>query len=272
ESRVTSLCCGRLPLPVVPVAAAHGGGGVIADGEPCLREIAHLQIAGCRGAAHLGRDLARIDGVAEYLRPDAREGDRERGYVELALGVCPGGVPGPAGPVDVPEGPRTGVMQSAAEVDEPIRAADQRGEHVRRQGVHRESLRVAVGGCGAGRLEEDAGVVDDSVHPADLVHLAGEFPGLGCAAEVADDDSRGVRGEVAERRRPLVAAGAEDNVMAFTDEGTGGGAAESVGGAGDEDTGHGDDSPAGGVLALVGWAALQARSPSQSTAEISCRE
>jgi hypothetical protein len=31
----------------------------------------------------------------------------------------------------------------------------------------------------------------------------------------------------------------EDNVMAFSDEGTGGGAAESVGGAGDEDTGHG---------------------------------
>src|SRR6185437_8874536 len=86
ESRVTSLCCGRLPLPVVPVAAAHGGGRVIADGEPCLREIAQLQIAGCRGAAHLGRDPARIDSVAEYLRPDAREGERERGYVELALG------------------------------------------------------------------------------------------------------------------------------------------------------------------------------------------
>ena len=51
--------------------------------------------------------------------------------------------------------------------------------------------------------------------------------------------SRGVRGEVAERRRPLASAGVEDNVMAFTDEGTGGGAAESVGGAGDEDTGHG---------------------------------
>src|SRR6185437_12891840 len=133
----------------------------------------------------------------------------------------------------------TGVMQSAAEVDEPIRAADQRGEHVRRQGVHRESLRVAVGGCGAGRLEEDAGIVDDSVHPADLVHLAGEFPGLGCAAEVADDHSRRVRGEVAERRRPPASAGVEDNVMAVTDEGTGGGMADSVGGAGDEDTGHG---------------------------------
>src|SRR6266702_1137735 len=220
ESRVTGLCCGRLSLPVVPVAAAHGCGGVTADGEPCLGEIAHLQIAGCRGA-------------------DAREGERERGYVQLALGVRLGGVPGPAGPVDIPEGPRSCVMQSAAEVDEPIRAADQRSEHVGREGVHRESLRVTVGGCGAGRLEEDAGIADNSVHPADLVHLTGEVPGLGCAAEVADDDSRGVRGEVAEHRRPIASAGVEDNVMAFTGEGTGGGAAESVGGAGDEDTGHG---------------------------------
>jgi hypothetical protein len=98
---------------------------------------------------------------------------------------------------------------------------------------------VTVGGCGAGRLEEDAGIVDDSVHPADLVHLAGEFPGLGCAGQVADDHSRRVRGEVVERRRPLAAAGVQDDVMAFTDEGTGGGAAEPVGGAGDEDTRHG---------------------------------
>ena len=98
---------------------------------------------------------------------------------------------------------------------------------------------MTFGGCGAGRLEENAGIVDNSVHLADLVHLTGEVPGLGCAAEVADDDSRGDRGEVAERRRPLASAGVEDNVMAFTDEDTGGGAAESVGGAGDEDTGHG---------------------------------
>src|ERR1700729_2657543 len=147
-------------------------------------------------------------------------------------------------------------MQSAAEVDEPIRASDQCGEHVGRQDVHRESLLVTFGGCGAGRLKEDASIVDNNVHPADLVHLTGEVSGLGCAAEIADDNSRGVRGEVAEGRRPLASAGVEDNVVAFTDEDTGGGAAESVAGAGDEDTGHGDDSSAGGVLALVGWAAL----------------
>jgi hypothetical protein len=138
-------------------------------------------------------------------------------------------------------------MQAAAEVDEPIRAIDQRREQVGGQGVHRESRRVTVGGRGAGRLEVDAGIVDNSVHPADLVHLAGEVSGLGCAAQVADDDSRGVRGEVGECRRPLAGAGVQDNVMALTHEDTGGGAAESVGGAGDEDAGHGDNSSAGGV-------------------------
>ena len=51
ESRVPGLCCGDLSLPVVPVAAAHGGGCVAADGEPCLRAIAHLQVAGGGGAA-----------------------------------------------------------------------------------------------------------------------------------------------------------------------------------------------------------------------------
>jgi hypothetical protein len=81
--------------------------------------------------------------------------------------------------------------------------------------------------------------VDDSVHPADVVHLIGECPGLGCAGQVADDHSRGVRGEVAERRRPLEGAGVQDYVMALTHENPGGATAESVGGAGDEDSGHG---------------------------------
>ncbi len=93
--------------------------------------------------------------------------------------------------------------------------------------------------------------MDNGVHPADLVHLTGEFPGLDSAAEVADDHSRRVRGDVAERRRPLASAGVEDNVMAFPDEDTGGGAAESVGGAGDEDTGHGIILPSVVVLIVI---------------------
>src|SRR6266550_5899790 len=71
EGRVAGLRRGHLPLPVVPVAAAHGGGRVVADGEPRLREVSHLQIVGGPGAAHPGRDPARIDGAADYLRPGA---------------------------------------------------------------------------------------------------------------------------------------------------------------------------------------------------------
>src|SRR5215469_3267229 len=258
ECRVTGFWRRILSLPVVPVAAAHGCGRVVADGEPCLGEIAHFQIVGRRGAAHLGRDPARIDGVAEYVRPSTREGERERDDVELALGVRLRGVPGPRGPVDVPQGSGTAVMHPAAEVDEPIRAVDQRGEHVGRQGIHRESLRVPLGGRGAGWLEEDGGLVDDSVHPADLVHLIGELSGLRCAAEVADDRSRGTRGEVAERRRPLASAGVQDNVMTATDEDASGSTTKPVGGAADEDTRHRLILPPAPLRAAPGQAATVA--------------
>ena len=98
---------------------------------------------------------------------------------------------------------------------------------------------MTVGGRRAGRLAEDAGIVDNSIHPADLVYLIGEVPGLGGAGQVADDHSCGVRGEVADRRRPLAGACVQDHVLAFIDQDTGGGAAEPIGGACDEDAGHG---------------------------------
>jgi hypothetical protein len=98
---------------------------------------------------------------------------------------------------------------------------------------------VTVRSRSAGRLKEDASIMDNSVHSADAVHLIGEFPGFGRTAEVADDDSCRGWGEVTKRRRPLEATGMEDNVMAFTHENTGGGPTEPVGGAGDEDARHG---------------------------------
>src|SRR6266852_4488009 len=150
----------RLPLLVVPVTAAHGGGRVVADREPCLRARAHLEVIGCPGTAHLGPDQAGIDGVAENSRPGARGSERERDDVELALGVRLRGVPAALGPVDVPKGPGTCLMHPAAEIDEPVWSVDQRGEHVRGEGVHGEGLRVALRSCAAGRLEEDARVVN----------------------------------------------------------------------------------------------------------------
>jgi hypothetical protein len=55
----------------------------------------------------------------------------------------------------------------------------------------------------------------------------------------------------------------QDNVMAFTDEDTGGGAAESVGGASDEDTGHGTTLPSVvcdrlDASSATGWTSMNA--------------
>jgi hypothetical protein len=101
--------------------------------------------------------------------------------------------------------------------------------------------------------------VDNSVHPADLVYLIGESSGLGCTGQVADDDSRSVRGQVAQHRSPLASARVEDNIMAFPHKETGGGTAESVGRAGDEDTGHGITLPSvvyglRDASSAMGWA------------------
>ncbi len=130
-------------------------------------------------------------------------------------------------------------MHPAAEIDEPVWSVDQRGEHVRSEGVHGEGLRVALRSCAAGRLEEDARVVDDRIHPTDVVHLLGEPSVLGRAGEVADDDSRGAGGKVGDGRSSLSGTGMEDDVMALINDDTGGGPAEPVGGTGDKDARHG---------------------------------
>src|SRR5258708_19529521 len=97
---------GRGPLPLlgVPIPAAHGGGCVVADREPCLGARARLEATGCPGTAHFGRDPAGIDGVAEKSRPVARGSERDRVDVNLALGVPLSRVPAPLGPAHLPQG------------------------------------------------------------------------------------------------------------------------------------------------------------------------
>ena len=56
-----------------------------------------------------------------------------------------------------------------------------------------------------------------------------------CNRKVADDDSRGTRNQVIQRSRSLASARVEHALMAFTHEGGGGSAPESVRRAGNED-------------------------------------
>ena len=83
----------------------------------------------------------------------------------------------------------------------------------------------------------DAGVVDDGIHPAELIDLIGQRPGLFHAGEVADDHGRPAGGEVGQVGGPLVAAGVDDYLVAVIEQRGGGVAAEPLGGAGDENAG-----------------------------------
>src|SRR5689334_871557 len=64
---------------VVPVAAGGAGARVVACREPFLRQVSEPEIVGCAGSTHLRWHPARVDGVAEDVRPEARDGGSERG-------------------------------------------------------------------------------------------------------------------------------------------------------------------------------------------------
>ena len=65
-------------------------------------------------------------------------------------------------------------MHAAAQIDQPLRTFDQRGQHVGREHIHRQDLGVSFRRRSPIRLAVDAGVVDDGIHAADLVDLLGE--------------------------------------------------------------------------------------------------
>src|SRR6478735_12129313 len=97
---------------------------------------------------------------------------------------------------------------------------------------------MAFWGGLAGDVAVDTGVVDDGVHAAEPVDLLGHVAGFTLTGEVADDDGRSVAGEVAQRGRPLVVTGVDDDLVAVGEQLGGGCSAQALGGAGDQGSGH----------------------------------
>ena len=75
----------------------------------------------------------------------------------------------------------------------------------------------------------DAGVVDDGVHPAELVDLVGEVPGLLRAGEITDDDCGTAVDQVGQRGRSAGVAGVDDHLVAVGEQGGGGGCGRGLG-------------------------------------------
>ena len=119
-------------------------------------------------------------------------------------------------------------MCAAAEVDEALRQVDERGEQVGGDDVDRHHLRTAV----------DARVVDDRIHSAEAVHLAGETARLVEVGDVADDGRGAATDEVADGLEPVAIAGVDDDLVPVVEQGLRGCSSEAVCGAGDEDACH----------------------------------
>jgi hypothetical protein len=87
-------------------------------------------------------------------------------------------------------------------------------------------------------LKVDAGVVDNSVHPSDLVDLVGNCSRLNSTAEITDDDPSRSRSQIREHGGAFRGTCVQNNFVAFGNEGARCCSAESIGGTSDEDATH----------------------------------
>src|SRR5690348_8298068 len=91
---------------------------------------------------------------------------------------------------------------------------------------------------GAVALRIDTGVVNDRIHAPDRVHLIRNALRLGAAAEIADRNSLGARGEISDRCGTIDRARVQHHAMALIKQGLCRCPAKPVRAAGDEDRCH----------------------------------
>ncbi len=106
---------------VVEAAAADGGVGIAAGGQPDLRVRAQREIVRSTRAAHLRRHPARLDRVRERARPAPGDREREHQVEQLRVRVGLRPVPPPARPLHVGEIRVAAAVHPRAQVDEPVR-------------------------------------------------------------------------------------------------------------------------------------------------------
>jgi hypothetical protein len=149
-------------------------------------------------------------------RADHGNSKSKGGHEELAVAVGLDSVPAAGRPVQVSQAVVAGAVHAAGEVDEAVRALDQAGQQVRRQGVDRQRSRMPLRARMGVAVGVHARVVDDRVHPADLVDLVGETAGLFPAGEVTNNHGCPPLGEISNHGRPVRVAYVNDHLMTVT--------------------------------------------------------
>ena len=120
---------------LMPVVPADHRGWVVADRQPALRPLSRLAVDGRIRSAHAALRPTVIDSVAQDVGPSLRQGESERHDKELALTISSRRLPTAVGPVNVAQRAAAGMMIGTAQIDQPVRALDQRGHDIRRERV-----------------------------------------------------------------------------------------------------------------------------------------
>lgn len=132
---------------------------------------------------------------------------------QLAVAIGLGAVPAAGGPVEVVEAVVAADVHVASQVDQPVRPVDQPGQEVGGEGVDRQHPGMPLRAGVAVAVAVDAGVVDDGIHPAELVDLVGKGPGLLGACEIPDNDCCTAVDQVGQRGRSWGVAGVDDDLV-----------------------------------------------------------
>jgi hypothetical protein len=106
-----------------------------------------------------------------------------------------------------------------------MRPLDERGEQVRSDDVDRQDVWAGV----------DAGVVNDRVHPAELVHLNGDVARLLKIGQVPNHGRSAPFHEVTHGGEPVAVASVDDDLMPVVEQSPRSRPSQAICGAGDED-------------------------------------
>lgn len=132
-------------LAMMPVEAADLGGWIIACRQPALGFLPGLEVAWCSGSTHFGCHPARIDGIAQHLRPVAADRCGQCGDLQFGFRVGLRWTPLSCRPIDVLKRAPTTLVQPAAEIDQTVRAIDEGCQNIGCQRVDGQRPRMTFG-------------------------------------------------------------------------------------------------------------------------------
>lgn len=178
---------------MIEVLPGDPRGRLVTDGEPRLRAMALVEIVRRAWTAHPGRDPSRLQRIRRHAGPAPRHCECQQHVVQLALAIGLRNGPRAPAPLQIIEMRAHATVHAGAEINQPRRPLDQRGQHLGRQRVDGEQMPQSVRRGLVPFAVADRHVMDHGVATADFAHLLGDAAHLGDRRDIADRHALGLR-------------------------------------------------------------------------------